>query len=175
MAPLSERPFATQTVSTPIGALTVVASPRGVREVRWGTEPDGVGLQHEAAAVEHLERATKQLREYFRGEREAFEVTLDLKGTEFQRLVWRELAGIPFGETRSYGAVAEAIGRAGAARAVGAATGRNPVPILVPCHRVVGSGGDLTGFAGGIDTKRALLAHEAGFAGGDRAGRLPGF
>ena len=116
-----------------------------------------------------------QIEEYFRGKRFEFEVTLDLEGTEFQRLVWRALAAIPFGETRSYGAVAETVGRPSAARAVGAATGRNPAPIIVPCHRVVGASGALTGFAGGLDTKRALLAHEAEVAGGGREERLPGF
>ncbi len=100
---------------------------------------------------------------------------LDLDGTEFQRLVWSELARIPFGATSTYGATAEAIGRPAAARAVGAATGRNPAPVIVPCHRVVGASGSLTGFAGGLDTKRALLAHEAEVAGTGRKGRLPGF
>ena len=88
--------------------------------------------------------------------------------------MWGELGRIPFGKTRSYGAIAEAVGRAGAARAVGAATGRNPAPILVPCHRVVGASGALTGFAGGLDAKRLLLAHESQ-ASGKREGRLPGF
>ena len=98
-----------------------------------------------------------------------------MQGTEFQRLVWGELERIPFGQTRSYGEIAEAIGRPPAARAVGAATGRNPAPILVPCHRVVGASGALTGFAGGMEAKRALLTHEAEVAGSGCKGRLPGF
>ncbi len=174
MASLIEPALAVRAIETPIGALTVVASARGGREVGWGGRAgDGVA---ERAAGEHLERATGQLEEYFRGERREFDVPLDLQGTAFQCAVWEELSRIPFAETRSYGEIAQAVGRVvGAARAVGAATGRNPAPIIVPCHRVVGAGGALTGFAGGIETKRALLAHEAEVAGGKREGRLPGF
>ena len=178
MASLRAPPPAIQAIATPIGDLTVVASARGVREVRWGREDaDATAATVEAAAMatEHLERAIAQIGEYFRGERRAFEAALDLEGSEFQRLVWGELARIPFAETRSYGAVAAAIGRPAAARAVGAATGRNPAPVLVPCHRVVGAGGALTGFAGGLAAKRALLAHEAAVAGAAREARLPGF
>ena len=174
MASLIEPALAVRAIETPIGALTVVASARGVREVRWGGQAgDGVA---ERAASEQLKRATGQVHEYFAGERREFDVPLDLQGTAFQRAVWEELSRIPFAETRSYGEIAQAVGRpAGAARAVGAATGRNPAPIIVPCHRVVGAGGALTGFAGGIEMKRALLAHEAEVAGGKREGRLPGF
>lgn len=164
-----------RTIRTPIGDLTVVASLQGVREVRWGANAADGGSEPEPAAVEHLERAAEQLDEYFRGERRTFELALDLEGTAFQRLVWSALAGIPFGETRSYGALAGEVGRPAAARAVGAATGRNPAPVIVPCHRVVGANGSLTGFAGGLDRKRALLAHEAEVAGAGREGRLPGF
>lgn len=176
MASLIEPALVVRAIETPIGGLTVVASARGVREVRWGSRAgDGSGGA-EPSASEHLERATGQLEEYFRGERRQFDVPLDLDGTEFQRAVWGELIRIPFAETRSYGEIAGAVGRpAGAARAVGAATGQNPAPIIVPCHRVVGAGGALTGFAGGIETKRALLAHEAEVAGGKREGWLPGF
>ena len=173
MAPLSGEALASGTLSTPIGELTVVASARGVREVRWGRLPAKAGEQAEPAAAAHLKQASEQLAEYFGGARQAFDVPLDVRGTEFQQLVWSELAGIPFGETRSYGAIAGALGRPRAARAVGAATGRNPAPVIVPCHRVVGTNGALTGFAGGLEAKRALLAHEAKVAG--RAGRLPGF
>ena len=174
MASLIEPALAVRAIETPIGVLTVVASARGVREVRWGGQAgDGVAAR---AASEHLERATGQVHEYFAGERREFDVPLDLEGTAFQRAVWEELSRIPFAETRSYGEIAQAVGRAaGAARAVGAATGRNPAPIIVPCHRVVGAGGALTGFAGGIEMKRALLAHEAEVAGEKGEGRLPGF
>lgn len=171
---MSELPPAVRTVRTPVGVLTVVASARGVREVRWEGEGVSANGQAEPGAVAHLERAVDQIDEYFRGERRAFDLALDLQGTAFQRLVWGELAGIPFGERRTYGAVAAALGRPAAARAVGAATGRNPAPIVVPCHRVVGASGALTGFAGGLEAKRLLLAHEAQ-ACGEREGRLPGF
>lgn len=174
MAPVEPTSLATRAIATPIGDLTVVASARGVREVRWGREDDG-GSRPEPRAREHLERAVSQLGEYFRGERREFDLALDLEGTEFQRLVWGALARIPFGETRSYGVIAGEVGRPTAARAVGAATGRNPAPVIVPCHRVVGASGSLTGFAGGLDAKRALLAHEAEVAGDGREGRLPGF
>ena len=173
MASLNAPTLASRTIATPIGDLTVVASAVGVRAVHWGREPGHGG--GEDAAIAHLEQAVGQIEEYFRGERSEFDIRLDLEGTEFQRLVWRALAAIPFGETRSYGAVAETVGRPSAARAVGAATGRNPAPIIVPCHRVVGASGALTGFAGGLDAKRALLAHEAEVAGGGGEGRLPGF
>ena len=174
MAPVEPASLATRAIATPIGDLTVVASKRGVREVRWGRESDDT-TRAEAAAIEHLERAVNQLSEYFHGERRDFDVELDLVGTEFQRLVWSELARIPFGATNTYGAIAEEVGRPAAARAVGAATGRNPAPVIVPCHRVVGASGSLTGFAGGLDTKRALLVHEATVAAAGREGRLPGF
>ncbi|MDE2670216.1 MAG: methylated-DNA--[protein]-cysteine S-methyltransferase [Chloroflexota bacterium] len=174
MASVEAGPLAIQTIATPVGDLTVVASAHGIREVRWGHE-SGDATRAEAAAIEHLERAVKQLGEYFRGERREFDLALDLEGTEFQRLVWSELARIPFGATNTYGAIAGEVGRPAAARAVGAATGRNPAPVIVPCHRVVGASGSLTGFAGGLDTKRALLAHEATVAGAGREGRLPGF
>jgi len=175
VAQVDPTPLATRAIVTPIGDLTVVASARGIREVRWGREGGVAADRAEAGAIEHLERAVSQLAEYFNGERRQFDLPLDLEGTEFQRLVWSELVRIPFGETQSYGAIATEVGRPAAARAVGAATGRNPAPVIVPCHRVVGTSGSLTGFAGGLDRKRALLAHEAEVAGGGREGRLPGF
>jgi methylated-DNA-[protein]-cysteine S-methyltransferase len=102
-----------------------------------------------------------QLAEYFSGERKDFDLPLKLNGTEFQVSVLEALLEIPYGETTSYGAIAKQIGRPKAVRAVGAANGRNPIPIIVPCHRVIGSSGDLTGFGGGLDTKEALLRLEA--------------
>lgn len=107
-----------------------------------------------------LERARRQLAEYFAGARRVFDLPLDLAGTPFQRAVWRALGEIPLGETRTYGALAAALGEASAARAVGAANARNPVSIVVPCHRVVGADGSLTGYAGGEPAKRWLLDHE---------------
>ena len=105
--------------------------------------------------------ARQQLLEYFDGDRKEFELPLNLNGTAFQLSVLEELRRIPYGETVSYGDIARRIGRPKAVRAVGAANGRNPIPIIVPCHRVIGSGGDLTGFGGGLDTKKALLRLEA--------------
>src|SRR5205085_12570568 len=102
-----------------------------------------------------------QLHEYFRGERRAFDLALAPRGTEFQQDVWHALQRIPYGETRAYADVAREIGRPAAVRAVGAANGANPIPIAIPCHRVVGSNGSLTGFGGGIETKRWLLALES--------------
>jgi methylated-DNA-[protein]-cysteine S-methyltransferase len=104
--------------------------------------------------------AVAQLEAYFAGELTEFELDLHLAGTEFQRRVWSALLTIPYGQTRSYGEIAEQIGALGAFRAVGLANGRNPVGIIVPCHRVIGAGGSLTGYGGGIDKKRALLALE---------------
>ena len=107
-----------------------------------------------------LTAAVTQLRDYFAGRRSHFELPLAPAGTDFQRAVWRALEGIPYGELRSYRDIATAIGRPTAVRAVGAANGRNPLPIVVPCHRVIGSDGSLTGFAGGLDVKKRLLQME---------------
>jgi methylated-DNA-[protein]-cysteine S-methyltransferase len=108
-----------------------------------------------------LLEAERQLAEYFAGTRRTFELPLDFEGTEFQRSVWAALLTIPYGETRSYGQIARQIGRPKAVRAVGAANGRNPLSIVAPCHRVIGASGELTGFAGGLETKEFLLALEA--------------
>ena len=114
-----------------------------------------------------FEEARRQLSEYFAGERREFDLPLRLDGTVFQVEVLEELKKIPYGETTSYAAIAERIGRPKAVRAVGAANGRNPIPIIVPCHRVIGKSGDLTGFGGGLDTKEALLRLEAEHAAGN--------
>jgi methylated-DNA-[protein]-cysteine S-methyltransferase len=108
-----------------------------------------------------LATASEQLLEYFAGTRQTFDLPLQLSGTDFQVSVLEELLRIPYGETVSYGDIAKRIGRPKAVRAVGAANGRNPLPVVVPCHRVIGSSGDLTGFGGGLDTKEALLRLEA--------------
>jgi methylated-DNA-[protein]-cysteine S-methyltransferase len=111
-----------------------------------------------------LELAAAQIREYFAGERRAFDIPLEPKGTAFQRLVWDALLEIPYGVSCSYGDIAKAIRRPAASRAVGAANGRNPIAIIVPCHRVIGASGSLTGYGGGLPTKQWLLAHEAKLA-----------
>jgi len=112
-----------------------------------------------------LEACLCQLAEYFAGTRKAFTVKLRLEGTDFQRRVWKAVSEVAYGTTTTYGRVAEAVGRPAAARAVGAANGRNPISILVPCHRVVGSGGGLVGYGGGLWRKEWLLAHERKYAG----------
>jgi methylated-DNA-[protein]-cysteine S-methyltransferase len=134
-------------------ALTMIGFPKG--SMRRDPEGDWIYNEKPFAA------AISQLKEYFAGERHDFDLPLRLNGTEFQLLVLEELQRIPYGETTSYGDIAERIGRPKAVRAVGAANGRNPIPIIVPCHRVIGRSGDLTGFGGGLDTKEALLRLEA--------------
>ena len=154
------------TMTSPVGTLTLLASDAGLRAVLWDSEdpggrvpwPDDVG---DDASHPVLVAARAQLTEYFDGQRLTFDLPLDLHGSPFQVKVWRALATVPFGETTTYGAQARAIGDARKARAVGAANGRNPVSIVLPCHRVMGADGSLTGFAGGLDVKRRLLDHEA--------------
>ena len=151
------------TMSSPVGELTLVASDAGLRAVLWPTERDGrVTFDETIEDGDHpvLTAAKTQITEYLSGDRSSFDLPLDLVGTDFQIDVWHALDAIPFGETRSYGELADTLSKPGAARAVGAATGRNPVSIVIPCHRLVGSSGKLTGFAGGIDAKRWLLQHE---------------
>ncbi len=154
--------FAT-TRDSPVGLLTLVASDAGLVAVLWpGDDPLWVRLGPLVTDPAHaiLREAARQLGEYFAGDRRAFDLPLDWRGTAFQKQVWAALLTIPYGETRSYGGLARAIGRPGASRAVGAANGRNPLSIVAPCHRVVGTGGQLTGFAGGLAAKALLLALE---------------
>lgn len=151
-------------ISSPIGQLTLVATDRGLAHVLFdGQAPDDVGLPNDLPEADDdptLEAAAAQLSEYFAGQRKGFDLPLDISGTEFQRAAWRALADVPYGETRSYAQQAAAIGRPGAFRAVGSANGKNPVPIVVPCHRIVGADGSLTGFGGGLGVKQRLLDHE---------------
>lgn len=152
---------------SPVGALTLVASDAGLRAVLWEEDAAGrVPLPDTVLFDAHpvLARAAAQLGEYFAGARTAFDLPLDPVGTAFQKSVWAALRTIPHGETRSYAAIAAQIGRPGAARAVGAANGRNPLSIIAPCHRVIGANGSLTGFAGGLAAKRLLLDLERGQA-----------
>lgn len=155
----------TSAYPSPVGRLTLVASDAGLRAVLWDADLDRrVPLDAELSednAHPVLTATAEQLGAYFAGRRSGFDLPLDLRGTPFQLRAWCALTTIPFGETRSYAAQARALGlRASAARAVGAANARNPVSIVVPCHRLVGTRGALTGFAGGLDAKRTLLAHE---------------
>lgn len=148
---------------SPLGTLTLVADDAALVAVLWPDDrPGRVALPARTIATAHplLIEARAQLDEYFAGTRTRFELPLAPRGTDFQRSVWRALDAIPFGETRSYAAIARAIGRPAAVRAVGAANGRNPISIVTPCHRVIGASGALTGFAGGLNAKRRLLALE---------------
>jgi methylated-DNA-[protein]-cysteine S-methyltransferase len=152
------------TYASPVGALTLVGGPRGLTRLFF---PGHAGrLDEDRHDPEPFANAIAQLEEYFAGRRRRFALALDLQGTPFQQSVWAQLAAIPHGETRAYGELARAIGRPDRARAVGAAVGRTPVPIIVPCHRAVGANGDLTGYLGGLPLKRTLLDLEASVSGG---------
>lgn len=150
----------TRLMQTPIGGLVLLASANGLAGLFFAHRVDPEGLVAGDNSNEFLNAAEKQLQEYFAGTRTKFEVPLDVLGTEFQRAVWRELSRIPFGATRSYAEIAERIGKPKSVRAVGAANGSNPVSVIVPCHRVIGADGSLTGFGGGLALKRALLEFE---------------
>ena len=148
---------------SPVGELKLVASDQGLVAVLWPVERDGrVRLEEMKHEAEHplLKLSVIQLQEYFAREREDFDLALDMRGSGFQKEVWSQLRRIGFGETRSYLALAQAMDRPSAARAVGMANGRNPLSIIIPCHRVIGTNGKLTGFAGGLAAKEFLLRHE---------------
>jgi methylated-DNA-[protein]-cysteine S-methyltransferase len=150
-------------INSPVGKLKLVASEEGLAAILWQNDrPERVPLGEMVEEPEHkvLVKTERQLTEYFAGERREFDLPLDMRGTPFQKEVWDALLGIPFGETKSYGDLAKQLGNPGAGRAVGAANGRNPISIVVPCHRVIGSSGKLTGFAGGLDVKARLLEME---------------
>ena len=151
-------------MKSPVGKLKLVASSKALVAVLWEQErPNRVKLGTMNLDPRHriLIEAERQLSEYFAGERIQFDLPLQLDGTEFQKKVWQALREIPFGKTKSYLDLARAVGSPEASRAVGAANGKNPLSIVVPCHRVVGADGALTGFAGGLETKAVLLALEA--------------
>jgi methylated-DNA-[protein]-cysteine S-methyltransferase len=152
-------------MNSPVGQLKLVASDKGLVAILWQNDkPSRVLLTELIEDPGHsiLARTEQQLREYFAGARKAFNLPLDMRGTPFQKNVWDALLAIPFGQTRSYGELAKQLGAPLASRAVGAANGRNPISIVVPCHRVIGSSGKLTGFAGGLETKAHLLGLENG-------------
>jgi methylated-DNA-[protein]-cysteine S-methyltransferase len=148
---------------SPVGRLTLIATDKGLAAVLWENDnPARVRVKASAENRRHpvLVEAERQLKDYFAGKRKTFALDLDFDGTAFQKKVWNALLAIPFGETRSYRDIARQIGRPKAVRAVGAANGRNPISIIAPCHRVIGTNGKLTGFAGGLDAKAALLRLE---------------
>ncbi len=149
-----------RTIDSPIGPLTLAGHDSvltTLRMVDQTYEPSRVGWSPNPEAFDD---AVEQLCAYFAGELTEFDIELDLRGTEFQQRVWKALLTIPYGETRSYGKIAEQIGTPGSARAVGLANGHNPLAIIVPCHRVIGANGGLTGYGGGLDRKRTLLELE---------------
>jgi methylated-DNA-[protein]-cysteine S-methyltransferase len=161
--------YYTTTVESPCGPLLcVVDEASAVIRIEFGNGRDAQKVKErmQDRGIEVIEdpartaEVRRQLAEYFAGERREFDLVLAPAGTPFERSVWDELRKIPFGETRSYGEIAQALGRPGAARAVGRANGANPIPIVVPCHRVIGSDGSLTGFGGGLDAKSRLLELE---------------
>jgi methylated-DNA-[protein]-cysteine S-methyltransferase len=161
------RDLSRATIASPVGDLTLIAGPRGLRAVLWPNElaepatfPLAAGGDPAAATM--LSVAVLQLEQYFAGDRREFDVPLDPVGTDFQLSAWLQLRRIPYGCTISYGEQARRLGDVNKSRAVGAANGRNPISIIVPCHRVVGSNGALTGFAAGLDAKAWLLHHEQG-------------
>jgi len=150
------------TIPSPVGRLTLVGE--GDYLVGLYYDGDPVAGRPRAAGIQddgRLRSAATQLREYFAGERSRFDLQLAPRGTEFQKAVWAALLRIPFGETASYGQIARAIGRPAACRAIGGANHRNPIAIVIPCHRVIGADGSMTGYGGGLDHKRHLLALEA--------------
>jgi methylated-DNA-[protein]-cysteine S-methyltransferase len=171
---LDRVPCTVTRIPSPVGELVLAASESGIRAVyfptsrhglppaspRWEKEGEGEGDDGHGPAGELLDRARHQLAEYFARTRTVFDVPLDPVGTVFQRRVWDALRAIPYGTTLSYSELARRLGDPLASRAVGTANGRNPIPIIVPCHRVIGAHGELTGFGGGLDRKRWLLEHE---------------
>jgi methylated-DNA-[protein]-cysteine S-methyltransferase len=159
--------YACKMIDSPLGGLTLVASDKGLAAILWKDENPRRVLR--SSLVEDpdypvLVETERQFRAYFAGSLTTFSLPLDFKGTDFQKSVWQALLTIPFGETRSYGEIARQIGRPTAGRAVGAANGRNPISIVAPCHRVIGSNGALTGYAGGLAAKEHLLGLERGTA-----------
>ena len=140
----------------PLGRLTIAAHEKGIVSIHFGDVE--LDMPRKPSALTN--KAATQIQEYFAGKRREFDLPLDPKGTDFQLTVWKALQTVPYGETRTYAQIAEAIGKPHAYRAVGMANNKNPIPILIPCHRVIGANGTLTGYAGGLEIKRKLLALE---------------
>ena len=151
-----------ENVASPIGPLTVLVSDDGVHAIAFESDQTEQAKINFPRAADHpiINAAVEQLAMYFEGTLKIFDLPLDLRGTDFQKQVWKLLLEISFGETRTYGDIACTLGNVGASQAVGAANGKNPVAIVVPCHRVIGASGHLTGYAGGMEKKRFLLTHE---------------
>jgi methylated-DNA-[protein]-cysteine S-methyltransferase len=155
--------YASKKMDSPVGRIRLVASNQGLAAILWeDDDPKRVHLQNITEDENHpkLLETEQQLKEYFGGTRKVFSMDLDINGTDFQKKVWKALLDIPWGETRTYKQIAEQIGNPKAVRAVGAANGKNPISIIAPCHRVIGTSGKLTGFAGGLENKALLLRLE---------------
>jgi O-6-methylguanine DNA methyltransferase len=156
---MSKAPFEPLYVTiydSPIGPLTLVASERGLVALEFGKRKHPEASEHSR----HFAACRAELAEYFAGKREVFTIALDIRGTDFQKRCWAELLKIPYGQTRSYRQIAEAVGNRNAVRAVGLANGQNPIAIIVPCHRVIASDGTLCGYGGGLELKEELLRLE---------------
>ncbi len=149
-------------IKSPVGLITLIASEKALVSLLWPSSSAKLELPEKTIKKENsiLTATTTQLEEYFAGKRKIFDLPLDPQGTEFQKLVWQQLAKIPYGKFISYGEQARRLGRPKAARAVGAANGKNPISIIIPCHRVLGASGTLTGYAGGLEVKQRLLRLE---------------
>lgn len=157
------------TIESPVGPLRILSTPEGLAAVLFrkrSRRSSDSWVRRRFPGVEVVEAGNKhrvldrQIREYFEGRRRVFALSLDLRGTDFQKKVWTAVARIPYGQTVSYGEIAHLVGKPKAVRAVGAANGANPISIIIPCHRVIGADGSLTGYGGGLKNKRWLLAHE---------------
>jgi len=146
-------------LKSPIGRLTILADSEGITEIRFPNNSEPLSTESKQKN-KWLNQAVEQLSAYFDGRLKTFDLPLSLYGTEFQNGVWAQLQKVAYGTTASYGQIAIALGKPKAARAVGMANNKNRIPIIIPCHRIIGSNGSLTGFAGGLDTKRWLLRHE---------------
>ena len=149
---------------SPVGQLMLVANPQALIAVLWDNDlPERVKLGEMKQNKKHpvLQKTKQQLEEYFKGQRTDFDIPIEFYGTSFQKQVWQALLTIPYGETRSYKQIAQQIGNEKAVRAVGAANGKNPISIIAPCHRVIGTNGKLVGFAGGLERKEILLSIES--------------
>lgn len=147
-------------IDSPVGKLMLFATKKGLAGLFFGHRLPEVDCPPDDPENPHLNAAESQLGEYFAKTRSSFEISFDRRGTAFQESIWKQLSKIPFGETCSYGDIAKRIGNPKSVRAVGLANGSNPISIIVPCHRVIGANGSLTGFGGGLDIKHKLLTHE---------------
>jgi methylated-DNA-[protein]-cysteine S-methyltransferase len=175
--PTKDKKYEFKMMKSPLGNLTLVGSERGLAAILWEKEKKGrvpLNIVGENKKLAILLETEKQLNEYFAKKRQKFDLMLDFNGTDFQKKVWKALLNIPFGKTVSYGDIAKKVGKPTASRAVGAANGKNPISIIAACHRVIGTSGKLTGYAGGMENKVLLLELEGGtFKGAvDRNSRL---